>query len=297
MEKHAYLIMAHDEFSLLKKAIVLMDFPGNDIYIHVDAKVKNFEPESFSGLCQFSGLHFTQRIPVTWGAYSQIAAELVLLKAATPGHYDYYHLLSGSDLPIKPQAAMHAFFEERQGLELIAFDQRAYATKDFYERINQYHFFQEWMGKSRSGILGFLNKASQKIQEWLKVNRIAHSTLDFNKGLNWFSITHDLAEYVLSQENFIRKTFQYTLAADEVFLHTLIWNSEFKDRVCSDITRVTKKGRPYFFRAEDFDFLMRSPAFWARKFSEAVDPVIVQKIYDHLKLPEQSSFVRMEEQS
>jgi cellulose synthase/poly-beta-1,6-N-acetylglucosamine synthase-like glycosyltransferase len=67
MEKHAYLIMAHDELSLLKKSDCPYVLPGNDIFIHVDAKVKNFEPESFSGLCQFSGLHFTQRIPVTWG--------------------------------------------------------------------------------------------------------------------------------------------------------------------------------------------------------------------------------------
>lgn len=35
--------------------------------------------------------------------------------AASHGHYAYYHLLSGMDLPIKDQDTVHAFFERNSG--------------------------------------------------------------------------------------------------------------------------------------------------------------------------------------
>ena len=49
------------------------------------------------------------------------------------------------------------------------------------------------------------------------------------KGANWFSITRDLAEYVVAQENWIHKRFSYTLSGDELFLQTLVYNSDFKN--------------------------------------------------------------------
>ena len=38
MNKHTYLIMAHDDLSLLKKLIKQIDAPYNDIYLHIDSK-------------------------------------------------------------------------------------------------------------------------------------------------------------------------------------------------------------------------------------------------------------------
>ena len=39
MEKHAFLIIAHTDWSLLKTLVSLLDYELNDIYIHIDAKV------------------------------------------------------------------------------------------------------------------------------------------------------------------------------------------------------------------------------------------------------------------
>lgn len=38
MDKHAYLIMAHDDLPLLKVLVRLLDNPSNDIYVHIDKK-------------------------------------------------------------------------------------------------------------------------------------------------------------------------------------------------------------------------------------------------------------------
>ena len=49
MQKHAYMIIAHNEFDLLEILVRLLDDPRNDIYIHIDAKVKDFDFKVLSG--------------------------------------------------------------------------------------------------------------------------------------------------------------------------------------------------------------------------------------------------------
>ena len=38
--RHAYLIMAHNEWELLNTLLSLIDDPRNDIFLHIDKKVK-----------------------------------------------------------------------------------------------------------------------------------------------------------------------------------------------------------------------------------------------------------------
>lgn len=71
MKKHAYLIMAHNEFELLKRLIIQLDDTRNDIYIHIDKKV-NKEifaklKEETKKLIRYSQLYFIPRTKITWG--------------------------------------------------------------------------------------------------------------------------------------------------------------------------------------------------------------------------------------
>lgn len=73
MQKHAYMIIAHNEFDLLEILVRLLDDPRNDIYVHIDAKVKDFDFKSFQALTQYSRLRFTpRRISATWGDFSLV---------------------------------------------------------------------------------------------------------------------------------------------------------------------------------------------------------------------------------
>ena len=95
----------------------MLDHPRNDIFIHMDAKNKLYNPSETLQLVKFSNVYHTRRIKVTWGGYSQIESELILLEAATEnGSYEHYHLLSGADLPIKKQEDIISFFEANHGL-------------------------------------------------------------------------------------------------------------------------------------------------------------------------------------
>lgn len=119
--KHAYLIITHRENVVLERLLMLLDKENNGIYIHVDAKTKNFDFEKIKKTVKLAKLVFTNRTKVYWGDYSQVNAELVLLKTAIGGgRYDYYHLLSGQDLPIKNNSAINAFFEQNNGKEFVS---------------------------------------------------------------------------------------------------------------------------------------------------------------------------------
>ena len=130
-----------------------------------------------------------------------------------------------------------------------------------------------------------------KIQKLLKINRIKGEEDSFKYGANWFSITDDLARYVLKNKKYIKKTFKYTLCADELFLQTLVFDSSFYDKLylknSDDYTQIMryidwKRGEPYTFRLEDYDELMKSGMFFARKFSTNTDKLIIDKIYKKL---------------
>ena len=40
--KHAYLIMAHNEFGILERIIKLIDDERNELFIHIDKKSQKF---------------------------------------------------------------------------------------------------------------------------------------------------------------------------------------------------------------------------------------------------------------
>lgn len=67
MGKHAYLIMAHNNFDILRRLCSCLDHERNDLYIHIDAKVKNFNEELIHTCVKKSSVYFTRRISVTWG--------------------------------------------------------------------------------------------------------------------------------------------------------------------------------------------------------------------------------------
>lgn len=283
MKKHAYLIIAHNNFSQLQILVTLLDDPRNDIYLHVDKRAKLFRPDMIKVI--HSDLILVDRIRVNWGGHSQIQCEMNLLKAAAQKQYAYYHLLSGLDLPLKTQEEIHSFFDTAYPNNFIKFDDRAIQSGSFLHRVNTYHLFQDHFGRSTGvwpGILRRLEERLLRLQTALRVQRKQYVTP--YKGTNWFSITHELAEYVLGREALIKKQFYYTVCADEVFLHSVVMDSPYKHTVVNHSLRAIDwtRGEPYIYRAEDVDELLASGDLFGRKFDENIDRGAVEKVVAHL---------------
>lgn len=177
MQKHAYII-AHNELELLETLVRLLDDPRNDIYIHIDAKVKNFDFAYFKQLVQKSKLEFTpRRLSVTWGHSSQVMTELLLLQTAVNGEdpaqpYAYYHLLSGVDLPIKSNDNIHAFFEKNSGKKFVHFSENE-PNSAFAARIRYYHLFR----KKRNFFTKILAQIAFRLQVLFRVVRLKGQNL------------------------------------------------------------------------------------------------------------------------
>ena len=226
-----------------------------------------------------------------YGGESQIETELELLKEATKKKYDYCHLISGMDLPLKPQKEIQAFFSEK----FIHFG----TNEDARDRCQYYWLFQERLGNvSNSGILkkvcNKVRRFSVSVQKLAGVDRVKRAGIygRIAVGSNWFSITDFLARYVVSKESEILKCHKDTYCCDEVFLQTLVMNSSYRNRIyletpddyhanMRDID--WNRGNPYTWREKDYEELMASDYLFARKFDEKADRKIVNKIYTRLK--------------
>ena len=297
MNKHAYLIMAHNNFDFLKKELLLLDDERNDIFIHVDKKAKDINMTSVIENIKKSKVYFIPRRKIKWAGYSGIQCELELLRSAIKeGQYAYYHLLSGADLPLKSQDEIHEFFFQHQGKEFVSFDRKTPRLEDL-NRAKRYYFIQEIYGRNRKNpillALFILDKISIKAQKVLNVNRFRKEQgLQLQKGPNWFSITHELALYVLKKEPWIKRYFSYTRSGDEVFLQTIVNNSKFKERLYQDgLTKNNNaclrkidwgRGKPYVWRVQDYEELINSGCLFARKFDPGVDEKIINMLYDNV---------------
>lgn len=68
-EKHAYLIIAHNEPDVLSVLVRMLDDPRNDIFLHIDSKsdISRFKPD-----CIKNHLYFVPRLNVC-GETSQLS--------------------------------------------------------------------------------------------------------------------------------------------------------------------------------------------------------------------------------
>ena len=110
-QKHAYLVMAHDNFGILKKQLELLDDERNDFFIHIDERAA-FDEGWLLKNVKYSTVKFISRRKVYWADYSQTQTEIDLICEAIKNagiDYAYLHLLSGVDLPIKSKKVIFDF--------------------------------------------------------------------------------------------------------------------------------------------------------------------------------------------
>ena len=267
--KHAFLIMAHNEFELLQILVSCLDDPRNDVFVHIDKKVKTLPclHVTKAGL-----LMLEDRVDVRWGDVSVVEAEYALFEAAVKkGPYKYYHLLSGSDLPIKSQDYIHQFFNENSGKEYIGYTLTT-ITPEVIRKVQRWHLFPRCF-RSKSMIKRIPRALFMRIQEWLGIKR--NKGIDFKKGTQWVSISDGLVRYVINHKEWALKTFSHTFCSDEVFVQTLCWQSPFRENIFSmeqdakGCMRAIKwkNGCLSDWQANDLDTLKLSPALFARKFN------------------------------
>jgi len=282
--KHAYLILAHNEPELLSLLVERLDDVRNDIYIHFDRKL--------SVLPDIKTLHaglyiLKDRVDVRWADVSMLEAEYKLFHAVVDSgcQYSHHHLISGVDLPLKNQDYIHSFFAQHQGKEFVGLHQRP-MNRHADRALHYWHpFTRSFRGSGCVfAIKRILRYLVIQTQVLLGIRR--NTTIPFHKGGQWVSITRELIDYLLEQEDRAFTIFSRTFGADEYFVPTLIWDTPFMERLfdATDESRGAMRyigwradGQLIDFTSQDLPALQQTEYLFARKFNSR-DKVFLQEI-------------------
>lgn len=290
--KNAFLIIAHGDYELLKRLVEALDYCDNEMFIHIDAKSK---PLNKSDLCSnilYSKVYIFQEYDVRWGDQTQVLCETFLIKKALEkGTHDYYHIISGVDYPAKSNKEINAFFEKNRGKEFVSFDSEKVSPQAL-DRVRYYHPFCRCYKLTKSKMIHkaffIADNISVKLQKIFgKEKMLPFKTIQ--KGCNWCSITEQLAQYVVAHEKDIKKLVYKSKAADEIFIQTLVINSEFKNNLyhptfdddytsCARYIKWDNQKSPRLLTEKDYDDIIASEAVFARKLSSDTSKKLIEKL-------------------
>ena len=287
--KHAIMIMAHADFGQLRQLVGALDHDDVDIFVHINRRSTDWNPGLLDGATRHSSIFFVKRVNIYYCDYSQVEAQKSLLNKATQLGYDYYHLLSGADLPIHSLDTILGFFEDNRGKEFVGFDNGYNVRKARYR-----FFFTNAIRTSKcinQRVLLYTQKSLINLQKFLGINYAKKFKGKVKKGCDWWSITHEAAQWVLDHEPQFRNNFRHTYCPSELLMQTILYNSPFRERLFDTENQNRGslreidwgRGQPYVWRAEDYEQLIASPCMFARKFDANVDSEIISKIINHIK--------------
>lgn len=273
MKKHAYLILAHNQPEVLEILVGALDDVRNDVYIHWDRKALP-HPQLETA---HAGLYWVKDpVDVRWGHVSVVEAELRLMaQASRQGCYEYYHLLSGVDLPLKSQDYIHDFFARHRGKEFVGYYHGADLEQSLDRKVHRWHLYSDSF--KGSGLLFVLKRVlragSLRLQERLGWRR--HRGRTFKKGTQWVSVTDSFVRYLFGHQEQIIRDYKGTFCSDEIFLQTELWCSPFRANIFDEDDEARgcmrmidwQDNKLADYTPEDLPRLKASPMLFARKFN------------------------------
>lgn len=274
--KHAYCILAHNNFKQVQILLNLLDDYRNDIFLHIDTKAQI----EIRLLTQKSNLYIYQKYDVRWSDISQLDTEVFLFKEVlkTNIYYDRIHLISGSDLPVKSQDYIHKFFENKNE-EFIDIQ----TNTSFMIRMKYYHFF---VRKRRINLFYEYLRKILLIPQVPLINRMKYNPLPYAYGANWCSLTQNAIEEITKKISQYRKFFLFTTSPDEHYKQMILLNAKqftfAKEKSLRYVDFSQRKSSPKILSIEDYEKIRNSKCLFARKFDMKIDMLIIQEIINNI---------------
>lgn len=304
--KQAYLIMAHNKIEQLKFLLSLLDYEKHDIFILFDKKAKITEKQKndLRQIVTKSSLFFTKEIPIYWGDYSQIEAELELFEtAAKQENYSIYHLLSGVDLPLDTAENIYNFFDSRKEYNFLTMvSDELFIRNKVYERVAFKTMLPHLTVRTVNNnflrsVLKIYRKFEVELQRIFKVDYFKKFNLELKYASNWCSLNKEAVDILLEEKRLIATIFKNTKVNDELFIPTILQKHQLLNTVYSIEPTNDKPtdfqgnlryinwwdGSPYTWTdsSDDIDQLKRGKALghkFSRKFDLESNPNLKEEI-------------------
>jgi hypothetical protein len=283
--KMAYAIQCHKNAEQVNKLVNQLSNKDIDFFIHVDKK-SNITNKLTAG----KNIYILEdRVNVRWSHISQVLGTLKLLeKIHSTKKYDYVHLISAQDFPIKHNEVILEYFKNNFGKQYIQF--RKLPNDWPYKGMNRvlvYYPSFMFLNKYTRRLIGIYERL---IMRYSILQRRIDKSKNFYGGSSWFSITGDCVEYILeflrSNPDYL-KFFNNTICGDEVFFQTILVDSKYRDFLVNDNKRYIDwsegKSSPKILKIEDYTKLENSDKLFARKFDTNIDKEILKKLEKIIK--------------
>lgn len=240
--KQAYLIIAHNKIEQLKFLLSLLDYEKHDIFILFDKKaiITENQKNDLRQIVMKSSLFFTKEIPIYWGDYSQVAAELELFETASKQEqYSMYHLLSGVDLPLDTAENIYNFFDSRKEYNFLTMvSDELYIRNKVYERVAFKTMFPHLTVRTINNnflrsFLKIYRKFEVELQRIFKVDCFKKFNLELKYASNWCSLNKKAVDILLGEKKLIASIFKNTKVNDELFIPTILQKHQLLDTVYS----------------------------------------------------------------
>lgn len=291
--KQAILITAYKNYPHLEEIIDFFD-ANYELYIHIDKKsnISNDELNHLKNKCQVQLV--SQKYNVNWGSFNHLKSILYLTKSALKNpEIFYFHLISGHDFPIKKLNQFNDFFNKNADFEFISYfdvPKIGWADNQGMDRLEYYNLYDIFNAKEpnqKKWIRRIFN-----LQKKLGIKRKIETKMPkLYGGSTWWSLSRKAVEYVINytnQNKFVLNRFKYTLCSEEFYFQTVIMNSSFAINVTNNSLRyidwTPRNGNnPAVLDETDFEKIVNSDAFFARKFEYPLSVNILSEIKTYLK--------------
>lgn len=272
--KVGFVLLAHEPPEQLRSLIEGLLAIGRNVFVHhhVTSQSDLRKASANWNLERFPGhLHLSPQIRVKWGEWSIVQATLNCLEAARQqgDDSDFYLLLSGSCMPIKPIKLVEAYLTATpwDHIEAVNAHQHRWVTQGIQEaRWEKYHYFnwrkQQW-----------LFDASLKVQNRLGVKRRLPLKQTPYMGSQWWCLRRGTVQKILDlvkQNSDVVGFYRRTWVPDELFFQTMVGNLVPPAEVVSrPLTRYqfNSWGVPRVYYDDDYPELLAEDRFVARKVS------------------------------
>lgn len=265
----AVIIFAHKNFDQVRRLVDSLKHDDVDVYMHVDIKAF-FNKDDFKDVYVFE-----HRADIQWGKITKLDTMMRSFKEVLDmNKYDRFIYMSGQDYLLKPINEIVEFLNDNK-------------DKNFLE----YSIVKEKHVKDRYLKYRFRNELLDKISVKLSSRKSVYGNLQTYWGPEWWMLTKDALKIITDEyfKHYYGKL-GHTLCMDEMIFQTILVNSELKNTIVndnkwyvdwSDHINGLNKGNPNILTINDFDKMVKSNKFFARKFDEKVDNKILDMLDDY----------------
>ncbi|MFY0642947.1 MAG: hypothetical protein JXR19_00615 [Bacteroidia bacterium] len=300
--KHLVAILAHKAKSQLNYLIDALVEQGFEVIIHLDQKNSAELKTLLGNRVKYC---IPQELNVKRGHYSLLLASLHLLEHSMNFDFDYYHLISGEDLPVKSAHGMNELLSITKGASFINHNKLPINSKqekkekhtifkdysEFKDQIplsNYEHFaFKNGIGLVNSRQFqenSLFTQLTKKLHGFRSYWKLYHTIfkrksppMDYYAGSAWYSLHRDLVKALISKyktEPHLLEYFKYVGFPDEIFIQSISQNLNYNFPIInSDLRYISWDSRtnqgPSYLNKEIGDVLKNSNAFFARKWDIA----------------------------